>query len=88
MKIKDGFVLEEVGGSYIAVALGKSADDFHGFVRMNSTGAFLWRALCEGVKTKGELVDLLLNTYSVSREVAENDVDTLVNKLVDAGIIE
>ena len=44
MKIKDGFVLEEVGGSYLAVAVGECAGNFNGMVRLNGTGAFLWLA--------------------------------------------
>ena len=88
MKIKDGFVLEEVGGSYIAVALGECAENFRGFVKMNGTGVLLWNALARGVEDKEELITLLLNTYDVSREIAENDVNTLINKLSDAGFIE
>ena len=47
MKIKNGFVLEKVGESYLACATGKLATEFHGFVRLNETGALLWEALAE-----------------------------------------
>ena len=47
MKIKNGFVLEQIGDSYVAVALGEAASTFRGFVKMNKTGAFLWNLLTE-----------------------------------------
>ena len=88
MKIKDGFVLEEVAGSYIAVALGASADEFHGFVKMNSTGVFLWNLLREGDVSEDELVAKLLEQYEVSEDVAREDVKKLCKKLLDAKIAE
>ena len=87
MKIKDGFVLEEVGGSYLAVALGADADDFHGFVKMNSTGVFLWNLLTERDMSVDELVAALLEQYDVSEEIARNDVYKLIGKLKEANIL-
>ena len=47
MKIKSGFVLEEVGGEYLAVAVGKRAKEFSGMVRLKSTGAFFWNLMAD-----------------------------------------
>lgn len=88
MKIKEGFVLEEVGGSYIAVALGEAADNFHGFVKMNQTGVFLWNLLSEKDMSENELVKALLSSYDVSEDVARADVQKLVSKLFEARILE
>ena len=59
MKIKDGFVLEKVGGEYLAVAVGELADSFNGMVRLNETGAFLWNLLTEAEYTREELSEKL-----------------------------
>ena len=88
MKIKEGFVIEEVGGSYLAVAVGDRADSFNGLVRMNGTGAFLWRELEKGEVTRDMLVEKLLSVYEVDRETAARDVDGFVSKLASEGIIE
>ena len=89
MKIKEGFVLEEVGGTYLAVAVGAMAGSFNGMVRLNGTGAFLWNLLSEGEKTREELVKELVKTYD---DVTEKDVLPGViafeEKLRNAGIIE
>ena len=88
MKIKDGFVLEEVGGGYLAVAVGERAKEFCGLVRMNGTGAFLWNLLAEGEMTREELIDKVLSEYEVDRARVEEDVVAFENKLRENGIIE
>ena len=88
MKIKKGFVLEEVGGSYLACATGKLVKQFSGYIRLNSTGAFLFKTLCENDMTESELVNALTNEYEIDAETAAKDTATFVKKLSEAGIIE
>lgn len=88
MKIKDGFVLEQVGDSYLAVAVGDRADSFSGLVRMNGTGAFLWNLMVEADITREELLDKLLATYEVDREIALADIIAFETKLRNGGILE
>lgn len=88
MKIKKGFVLEEVGGSYLACATGKLVKQFSGYIRLNSTGAFLFKTLCENDMTESELVNALTNEYEIDSETAAKDTATFVKKLSEAGIIE
>ena len=42
MKIKEGFILREVAGNYIVVAVGSAVKQFNGVITLNETGAFLW----------------------------------------------
>ena len=88
MKIKEGFVIEKVGSSYIAVAVGEAAKNFSGLVRMNESGAFMWNLIKESDLTKEELITALLSEYDAPREVVERDVASFEEKLRDAGIIE
>lgn len=87
MKIKDGFVLEKVGGSYLAVAVGERAKCFSGLIRMNETGAFLFRLVEKEDKTKEELKDALLREYDVDEITAAKDVEAFEAKLREGGII-
>ena len=88
MKIKDGFVLEEVGGSYLAVAVGELAEKFRALVRLNETGAFLWRQLLTD-KTEEELLDALMHEYEdVSEECAKRDITAFLNVLNSNNILE
>ena len=89
MKIKDGFVLEEVGGSYLAVAVGTLTGSFNGMVRLNGTGAFLWNLLNEKNLTRDELVAEVVRAYEgVTVEDVRPGVVAFEEKLRAAGIIE
>ena len=89
MKVKSGFVLEEVGNSYIAVAIGERADSFLGLVKLNSSGAFFFRIMSLRDVSVDELVDEAMKVYEgVSREQIESDVLSLVKTLTEGGILE
>ena len=88
MKIKSGFVIEKVGDGYLAVAVGDRADEFSGLVRMNSTGAFLWKLVESKEMSKEELTEALLGEYDVDRAVAAADIDRFEKLLRDGGILE
>ena len=88
MKIKSGFVLEKVGGAYLAVAVGSRTKDFNGLVRMNGTGAFLWELLSKNEMTKEELLQRVLSEYDVAQEQARGDIDAFEKTLRDNGILE
>lgn len=88
MKIKSGFVLEEVGNSYLAVAVGERADNFAGLVRLNSTGAFLWNLMTERDISREELADKMAAAYEIDRETALRDICTFEETLKKGGILE
>lgn len=86
MKIKDGFILREVAGSYLVVAAGARVKDFNGMVNLNETGAFLWKLLEKGAE-KEEMTEALLKEYDVQKEVAAADVNAFTTKLAEAGLL-
>lgn len=86
MKIKDGFILREVAGSYLVVAVGAAVKQFNGMINLNDTGAFLWKLLENGADEDG-MVKALLAEYEVEEEVARADVKAFVNKLTEAGLL-
>lgn len=87
MKIKAGFLLREVAGSYIVVATGALAKEFGGIIKLNETGSFLWKKMTEDTDLQ-TLVTALTNEYDVSKEDAEKDARSFVTMLLDAGILE
>ena len=87
MKIKDGFILREVAGSYIVVAVGEAVKQFSGVINLNETGAFLWRELAKGT-TEEDLKKALLNEYDVPEEVAQKDVKAFIENLTKANLIK
>ena len=56
MKIKEGFILKEIAGSYVVVPVGDDLVDFSLMITTNETGAFLFNLISEG---KDETIYLL-----------------------------
>jgi hypothetical protein len=87
MKIKDGFILREVAGNYIVVAVGDAVKEFNGVINLNETGAFLWERLNEDTCVEA-LVAALLGEYDVDEKTARQAVEAFVQKLNDHGFLE
>lgn len=86
MKIKDGFMLRQVGGQAIVVAVGEASRDFNGIIKLNGVGQFLWEALAKDT-TEEALVEKILATYEVEKDVASADVAAFVAKLKGADLL-
>ena len=88
MKVKDGFYLTAIGTDFVIIASTPEAKTvFDGMLRLNETGAFLWKKLADGV-TEAELADALAAEYGVSREVSEKDTADFLDVIRSAGFIE
>lgn len=87
MKIKEGFVLREMGGQAVVVSVGAASKVFNGMIKLNDTGEFLWNEL-KNDKSEEELVQAMLAQYDVSEEVARQGVDKFIATLKSPGIIE
>ena len=88
MKIKDGFSLKNVAGSYMIVPLGDNFVDFTSVITTNETGAFLWNCLSKGI-TKKELCDAVMSEFEgVTRDVVERDVNRFIEALGKNNMLE
>lgn len=87
MRIKDGFILREVAGNYIVVAVGEAVKGFNGVINLNETGAFLWRLMEKGSDVEG-LTNALLEEYDVEKEIAQADAKAFIDKLTEAGLVK
>ncbi len=88
MKTKKGFKLRNVCGENIIVAEGIENIDFSRIISMNESAAYLWKEIQEKEFDREELVDLLLKEYDVDDDTARKDVEQLLDKWKEAGIIE
>lgn len=87
MKIKDGFVIDKVGDSYYAVAVGETANEFNAIIKMNEVGAFLWNELTSGDVTPRDLLNATLDEYGVDESVAKRDIAAFLDKLKAEGLL-
>ena len=88
MKIKDGFVLREMCGEHIVAAEGLQNINFNKLISLNSTAAFLWKALEGKDFTTEQMAQLLVDEYGIDMELALTDSATLIKAWLDAGIAE
>ncbi len=88
MRIKSDFTIQQVGSSYVAVAVGETSKTFHAMIKLNETGAFLWKKLAENDLTEEELTAALLEEYDVEPEIAARDVHRIVELLRENGIFQ
>ena len=88
MKIKDGFVLREMCGENIVAAEGLEHINFNKLISLNSTAAFLWKALEGKEFTQEEMAQLLVDEYSIDMELAMTDSGNLMKSWEEAGIAE
>ena len=87
MKVREGFILKKMGTQAVVIAIGSASKVFNGMVKLNETGELMWEKLVEGA-TREELIAAILEVYEVEEEVAQKDVDRLIEKLKKPGIIE
>ena len=94
MKAKPGFNIREVCGEQIIVAEGVENLDFTNIISMNESSAFLWNSVQDKVFTIDDLADLLVDNYVIDentpldRERAKKDAQAMLDKWVEAGIVE
>ena len=88
MKIKDGMILSEVGDNYVAVPTGERAKQFHGFARLNESGAIIWKMLEEDLNEE-EIAIRLTGLYpKLDLPTAREAVRVAVEKLTAEGLLE
>ena len=86
MKIKEGYVLSQVSGTYVVFPTGKAALDLNGMITLNDTGAFIWKLL-EQDSTREEILSAVLATYDVEEARAAACVDEFLTKLKEVGCL-
>lgn len=87
MKLKDGFLLRQVGDHHVVVPVGERTVDFRSILTLNESGAFLWARLTEGA-TPEELTAALLSEYAVEESVAAADVAAFISALREKGMLD
>lgn len=87
MKIKDGFVIREVMGNFVVIAMGDVSRDFHGMVKLNETAAEIWGYVSEG-KDADAIVAEMLSKYDVDEAKLRSDVESTLEAFKKQGFIE
>ena len=86
MRIKDSILLKSLGDSYVAVSTDESSDTKM-MIKMNKTGADVWRFIEEGLSEK-EIAAKLVEKYDgVEYEHALQNTSYIIEILKSKGIL-
>lgn len=87
MKIKDGFMLREIAGSWVVVPLGQRVVEYNGLMVLSESGAMLWKKMETGAEID-DLVQAILSEYDIDEATARADVEEMVGNISKRGLIE
>ena len=87
MKIKEGFVKQQIGDKTIVVSAGNLSKEFHGMIELNYTAADIWDWISAGY-TCEEVAELLARKYNIEISKAQLDTEKIINKMISAGVVE
>ena len=86
--INDQFVLQEIADEYLIVPVGEASSRLHGVIRLNKTGAFLWKMMEGKNSSKKELMKALSDQFSIDETSAEKDIEAFLQQLDHYGCVE
>lgn len=87
MKIREGFVLRNVVDEFIVMPTGDNIARFEGAVVLNEVSAFIFKQL-ENPMSREDLLAAMLNEYDVDEATAAADLDVLLEKFAEMGLLE
>ena len=87
MKRKDGFIVRQIAGQNVAVAVGERSKTFHGMIKLNDSGLFIWNLL-EKDTDEEKMIAAMLEEYDTDRDTAQCAIRKITGALRDAGILE
>lgn len=87
MKIKEGFVLRNVVDEFIVMPTGDNIAKFEGAVVLNEVSAYIFKQL-ENPVSRDDLLTAMLNEYEVDEATAAADLDALLEKFAEMGVLE
>lgn len=86
VRVKEGFVLREVGGQTVVIATGEASENFHGMIKLNAVGKEIWKGLSEGLSEE-EIAKKLSQIYTVDIETAVSDTKEFINQMKENGFL-
>lgn len=87
MKIKKGFVLRSVVDEYMVMPTGDNIAKFDGTAVLNEVSAFIFKQL-ENPVSRDDLLTAMLAEFDVDEQTAAKDLDALLAKFSELGILE
>ena len=76
----NNFVLRKIAEESFLIPIGDASTQFNGMITLNTTSAFIWRAL-ENAKTEEQLIAEILEIYDSSEDQVKTDINEFLTQL-------
>ena len=86
MRIKDGYMLRSIGGTYIVVPVAERVIEFKGMITLNEVSAKIWEFMAVD-REYDEIVELVLSIFDTDIETVKRDLDALLKQMEDNGVL-
>ncbi|MGE9949077.1 PqqD family protein [Bariatricus sp. HCP3S3_E12] len=80
------YIYREIAGEAVLVPTGKVAESFFGIISINSTGAFLWKAL-EQERSLEELIEMFAQEYDLEKKQSLQDVAEFLDTALSRNMV-
>lgn len=87
MKLKYKFVVQNVSGKPVAVAVGQDNEKFNGMIKLNASGEMIFKLLSEGDYTEGEILSQFAAKFAIVEETAKPSVLAFIDQLRQNGLL-
>ena len=87
MKIKEDLMLRNICDEWVVVPMGARLQEFNGIMKLNESGAFIWKLLQQENK-KEDIIRELLNEYDIDEKEATREVDDFIDMLSKKNVLE
>jgi hypothetical protein len=87
MKLKYKFIVRNVAGQSVALAVGEDNAKFNGMIKLNSVGEFIFKLL-ENDISEADIITKITDEYDVSAETAKESVENYLAVLRQNELIE
>lgn len=87
MKLKEGFILHNVGEQHMVVAVGEAGKVFSGMIRNNAPANRIFQLLMEETSEE-KIVDTMFAEYDAPREQIAEDVHEVIEQIRKEGFLD
>ena len=87
MKLKYNFIVRDVAGQSVALAVGDDNKYFNGMIKLNSVGEFIFKLL-ENDIDMDSILQRITEAYDVSAEEAKKSVEKYLDILRQNDLLE
>lgn len=81
MKLRYKFVVRNVSGKPVAVAVGQDNEKFNGMIKLNPSGEVIFQMLQQGAFSLNEIVSGFAQQFGIPEKTARPAVEAFIDQL-------